>query len=110
MLIAMPTQLKTRCPHCQGVVKVSESHVGQRIDCPTCHQSFDVSSVEIVFPDSASLERAPAACVTMNERASDTAATDRCPPQPVVKQSSGPAARLGKLGRFELKELLGQGA
>src|SRR5687767_6689091 len=108
----MPTQLKTRCPHCQALVKVSDSHLGRHVRCPACKQSFEVSSVEAAISGSESLERAPTANETMNERARDTRPipADRLPPQPVKRQPSEPGAKLGKLGRFELKELLGQGA
>ena len=108
----MSTALKTRCPHCQAVVKVTDAHVGKNVRCPACKQPFEVSSVEVALSNSASLERAPLANETLNQRVYDTSAvpTDRDPPQPPKKQSSSAEKKLGHLGRFQLEKLLGQGA
>jgi WD40 repeat protein len=102
----MPANLKTRCPQCQGVVKVGESHVGKRVVCPACKQPFEVSSVKIALSGT-SLERVALARETMAVAAPDTNAES-------VDALTGTDAisdkPLGRIGRFELRELLGQGA
>jgi predicted Zn finger-like uncharacterized protein len=102
----MPTQLKSHCPHCHAVLKVDDSLVGKRVRCPACKTSFELKSVQFA-PGSPSLEQAPQASETIVPASSDTSrAPDLYPP----RDSAGKSPTLGQLGRFELKELLGQGA
>jgi predicted Zn finger-like uncharacterized protein len=102
----MTTQLKSKCPHCSAEMRVHESLVGQRVRCPACNEPFEVDSVEIA--SEASLERAPLATETMAPGKGSTASIsvggDR------ARSSAKQESSVGKLGRFELKEILGQGA
>ena len=113
----MPALLRTRCPHCQGVVKVNDSLVAKRVRCPGCQQVFEVSSVEV--PLSPSLATAPQASETMASAAADTSAevddaARGLPGLPSRTALGGPGepaqTPLGRLGRFELRATLGQGA
>src|SRR5687767_4910677 len=101
----MPTRLKSRCPHCDAVVKVSETHVGKRVRCPSCKQPFDVSSIEAVLSDSASLDRTPPATETLASAPYGTPAES----VPLPVSLSPPLAASAHLGRFLLNDLLGQG-
>jgi len=109
----MPSLLKTRCPHCQVVAKVSDDHLGKRVRCPTCKQPFEVLSVEVGHLSPATIEAAWVAEETIGDggvgdrSAEVVGRATATPPSPNTIETARP---LGSLGRFELKELLGQGA
>jgi hypothetical protein len=99
-------QLKSKCPKCGAVVRANESLLGKRVRCPTCKEQFELTLVQF-SPSSPSLEHAPQAHETIAPGSSETSRSpDLYPPSPDARMP----AELGKLGRFELKELLGQGA
>jgi hypothetical protein len=103
-LLPMPTLLKTRCPKCQAAVKVTEDHVHKRVRCPSCREAFEVSSVEL--PLSQSIDTQPLAIETMQPTGAVGNALRGVP----SAASSPSNAPLGSLGRFKLREILGQGA
>ena len=96
----MPTQLKSHCPNCHKQVKVDDSLIGKRVRCPACKNVFVPKSVQFA-PESPSLEQSPQASETFSPSSSDTSAGPEF--NPFVNVSGK------RLGRFELKELLGQG-
>src|SRR5688572_22759047 len=103
----MPALLKSRCPSCQAAVKVSDSLVGKRVRCPGCQQVFEVSSVEVSL--SPSLAAVPLANETLASAAADTSAEGNQLVEAGAADNS-PADGRSRLGRFELREILGQGA
>jgi hypothetical protein len=102
----MPALLKSICPKCQAVVKVDGALVGKRVRCPACKQAFELASVQSVGK-SDSAESAPTANETLEAAAQETSREIKLPAGAKLGASQ---PGLGKLGRFELKELLGQGA
>jgi predicted Zn finger-like uncharacterized protein len=99
----MPSLLKSQCPQCGMVMKITESQVGRRVRCPGCKQSIELSSVHLA-PSTPSLEQAPSANDTVEKKAADTSSAR------LLGTGSAGGSRGTRLGRFELKELLGQGA
>lgn len=104
--LATDDQLKTRCPHCQAAVRVSESLVGKLARCPLCSKTFKVSSVELALSAFDSLENTPRADESLSITNPDTAAK---PDSVEVADPNDAKQAIGRLGRFTLKELLGQG-
>jgi serine/threonine protein kinase/Tol biopolymer transport system component len=101
----MSVQLKSHCPHCNSVVRAAESLLGKRVRCPACKRTFELLSVE-ALGGSKSLEQAPRADETLARPSSETVGS------PARKEvaASLPSEKLSRLGRFEIKEILGQGA
>ena len=101
----MPTKFATSCPHCSRSLRVDEAKVGKLVRCPACREPFEVNSVQFSSRDS----RAPSleAMSTETTRNMDTSSGD-------ATDSSGSHGRheptIGRIGRFELKVALGQGA
>jgi serine/threonine protein kinase/WD40 repeat protein len=104
--VAMVSYLKSRCSHCSATVKVNQSHVGKRVRCPACKESFEVASVEVA--GAALLDKVPLATATIVASKGNT--IELCSSAQKNVSSDGTAPQLGRLGRFELKEILGQGA
>src|SRR5687768_16918338 len=111
---SMPSALKTRCPNCQNVARVTNSLLGKSVRCPDCQQPFKVSSIEVAHFASGSIDQLPLAIETVEAGSSDTAAETYAkktfaPADPPPSPEKLGAPSQGKLGRFELKQLLGQG-
>jgi predicted Zn finger-like uncharacterized protein len=94
--------LKSSCPHCAATIRVKEDHVSKRVRCPQCKQPFEVKSVEVAT--AVSLAETQAASETIAVESPRTSMAEA----PRVSGNRPPA--LGKLGRFQLREILGQGA
>lgn len=83
----------TDCPECFSSLKLKQDLAGQKIKCPKCSSVFIVDSVR--SPNSeASIENA---CEAVGEQHHS---------KPSEPKSSG---LVGKLGRFEIREKLGEG-
>lgn len=93
----MRVGLQSQCPHCANAVFADESEVGKRVSCPSCDQSFVLASVRVV---SAALRDT-----------GEIAAPTRDGPPAKAAGAPLPEGKPAKnrLGRFEVKELLGQG-
>lgn len=90
---------RSHCSHCSAVVQVEASAVGNHVRCPSCHESFEVVDVR-----SGSLR-------TQQGYASAVQTRDEGPRSRSGQGSlSSISKSLKRLGRFELKGLLGQGA
>lgn len=108
----MTASLKTACPHCQKEFNVSDTHIGRRVRCPLCQQALEVKSVRSstasgTLPTAQPLETivnpvAPPPSVTSSGGQRTTVAS--------LAKAASAEPNLGKLGRFELKQILGQGA
>jgi predicted Zn finger-like uncharacterized protein len=101
------TTLKTECPHCQKEFGVSDMHIGRRVRCPLCKEPFEVKSVRSLsisntLPTAKSME-------TIATPVETTSVTSRGGGGSIEKVATAERT-LGRLGRFELKQLLGQGA
>ena len=91
--------LKSSCPHCAATVRVKNEHVARQVRCPQCKRPFEVKSVELASAES----------VADTQAATETIASDAAQPK-VTASIPGAKLQLGKLGRFQLREVLGQGA
>ena len=100
----MTAALRTKCPHCDAAVKVKESVVGATVRCPSCKTPFEVASVKIMAGES--LATGHSAIETMAPPLRGVLADMVLPDDAATGAESG---RLGKIGRFELREVLGQG-
>src|SRR5688572_18025921 len=95
--------LRTDCPHCSARIRVRDDHIGKQVRCPTCSAVFKVASVHSTTES----QSASPAAETM-ERAGDTAGRS-VPGSGSPTSNSAPTRLLGRIGRFELREVLGQG-
>jgi serine/threonine protein kinase len=98
----MPLKLKAYCPKCRATVAVNGSLVGKRVRCTSCKEVFQVSAVEAPR-GAASLDQMPVALRTLTGSASET------PRDPNSYPPQFSQAGIVKLGRYELKDVLGQG-
>ncbi len=98
----MTQKLATKCPHCERSLKIDDNKVGQVVRCPACRERFTVSSIQF-SEQQGSASPSLAALETTDQASSDstTSASN-------VIGSQEPT--IGKIGRFELKSALGQGA
>lgn len=101
----MTTKLATNCPHCNRSLRVDEAKIGKVVRCPACREQFAVNSIQFSQRDSR----------TPSLEATDTHTSQNTEFNSVVTsaQSGTPwhgEATIGRIGRFELKVALGQGA
>src|SRR5262245_50389584 len=99
------TKVATRCPQCQKPLRVAPQVVGKTVRCPACQHRFVVTDVS--FSDSvqasATAPSAEAFETLMNAGGSVDTSTDGAYVPTVAKPATG------KIGRFELREVLGRG-
>ena len=101
----MTTQLKSKCPHCSAEMRVHESLVGQRVRCPACKEPFEVDSVEIA--SEASLERRRWRRKRWRQAREARRNFGGRRSHEIIGEAG---VQRRQAGRFELKEILGQGA
>ena len=101
----METKYRTICPKCQARLKTSEAAIGKRVRCPKCSAPFTIGQDGYLLcdTDEASVSMSAEAKETMDE------ATTSEETQGGVQQAKE-LPTIGKIGRFELKRELGQGA
>lgn len=87
--------LKTSCPNCGQTLRAKDDQVGKTVRCAACSHRFVVSS--ILFGDSAAGQPSLEATSTRDDTATSSTVRRVVP-------------TIGKVGRFELKQALGQGA
>ncbi|MCA9062889.1 MAG: protein kinase, partial [Planctomycetaceae bacterium] len=107
----MATSFQTSCPHCQRALKVQDRHVGKVVRCSGCGQTFEVKSLRA---GGDSLEQKPAVVSvdqpgstpsgTVSNRSGDTSGSLAS-----LQREAASEPTLEKLGRFEVKQLLGEG-
>jgi len=116
----MPTaKLKTSCPHCSAAFNVQQQFDGRNVKCPKCSKSFVVKLLDDQSSSQASASIAQAALVT-SDTAVETVRNRSKLESPLANESDNQNVgernsavkdkTIGTLGRFELKEILGQGA
>jgi serine/threonine protein kinase len=97
----MLSQSTVHCPRCRTAVTLSKAARGDAVCCPNCHQDFAVSSSEArTLAPTAAIETldAESGNTSWPGMESNGSGFDRSP------------AKLGKFGRFEIQNFLGQGA
>lgn len=118
------TSVRTRCPKCEKSLRIDPQLMGKSVRCAGCHETFVVSSVS--FAGSGEFKKMPSA--TPDPRtaqvAGETPAADASLEAYATRMNSGGSAETfggakpaaapapppaGKLGRFELHEVLGRG-
>ncbi len=116
--IPLPKQTLS-CPQCTSSLSVPSGHAGKRAKCPKCSHAFVVtfSSPQANHsPSSDSQQQRVSTLATDSETAGDqrkskaSSASTGFGPDSTDHKSIRIEKSIGKLGRFELKEVLGQGA
>ena len=104
----MDLRFTTPCPNCNSVLTLKEKHFGKEVNCPSCRNSFEVhnftrndTSLELEFKATTVIE---SKCTNPSE-----APPSRSPGEFECAEIGQRGSKLEKLGRFELKELLGEG-
>ena len=109
----MISTLRTECPHCEAAIKVKDSVVGKTVRCPCCEIPFEVSSVKIgagqTLAEHNTARLTQSAPVPGGGPYTDAVLGGTASGMPPPGQSVGESVTLGSIGRFELKEVLGQG-
>jgi WD40 repeat protein len=96
---------KIACQHCQIVLPIPTEYQGRKVRCPKCTQTFIVPA-----PANDATQEYQAGHPTLDSvplKASPQQASYNAKASVPTKSSNG--ARLGNIGRFELREVLGQG-
>ncbi len=101
--MADPSRAATRCPHCEKVFKASVELIGKTVRCPECRESFQVGS--IVRDDAAG----PTIDVAGRSAASSSDLTERSGSEESRTRNASAEPTTGRIGRFELKKVLGRG-
>lgn len=99
------SRVATRCPNCEKLLKTQMDWVGRNVRCPACDTPFTIAS--LVVSDS----HEPSAGVSVVETAP---ATDQGTGTPGGRSDNGASTperepSLGRIDRFEMKEVLGSG-
>ena len=108
----MNAEFKTSCPHCKKVLKAQDHHHGNTVKCPSCGESFEVKSIR---GGGKSLDETLNAVSTTDPFLTPTgerSLPDTSSGNPSLAGLAKAASReptLHKLGRFEVKQLLGEG-
>ncbi len=97
----MTPAIKTSCEQCGASLKVKAELMGKRVKCPSCEQP-----TYLVEPASESSNKSP---VVKQETVANSAG-DTSIDQTATAPAQAVPAQIGKLGRFEIRELLGAGA
>ena len=90
----MSTQLATRCRHCERALAIDESLVGKAVRCPACRQAFTVPT-----GNASEISTAGRNGGSLPELRSAASRNGHEPPTSVS----------GRIARFELRRLLGEG-
>src|SRR5262245_50406833 len=103
----MPTRLRSKCPRCQQTLKVDDSMLGRNVRCPACENQFVLSSFS-------GGESEPAAVSISGQSAqsqSPSSDSNGGPPSDTSRSRyrGDSEATMGRIGRFELKAVLGHG-
>ncbi len=97
----MAPAIKTNCEQCGASLKVKPELMGKRVKCPSCEQP-----TYLVEPASeTSVESSQGKQGTLANSAGETSIDQSAP-----KPTQAAPTQIGKLGRFEIRELLGAGA
>jgi formylglycine-generating enzyme required for sulfatase activity/predicted Ser/Thr protein kinase len=97
------TRTTTVCPKCNVKLKVDIDRVGSSARCPACKHKFTVGAV--AFTDGATVDAGHTALNT-RDGSDDGATADVSGTS--AGASAGPAS-MGKIGKFELRKVLGSG-
>lgn len=97
----MSSTLKTMCPHCTSPLRVREDRIGQTVRCPRCQKPFEVTSVRSASDTSIALTTSVETIARENTIIEDSSGSD------LRRADSEP--NIGQFGRYELKQVLGQG-
>jgi serine/threonine protein kinase len=100
----MTTNLKTACPSCGKRLRISESKRGKTVRCPACREAFVASDVTEASQMTIDTTEA-AVSVDTTQLVKDQTLSDLV--SPAAKNCEEKTLR--KLGRFELKSVLGAG-
>lgn len=101
----MAQTLATRCPNCGRSLRIDERKVGQRVRCPACREPFTVSVLQ--FSDGGSAAPSLEALETKSGQSGETSSVSDATASGTRGSSE---LTIGKIGRFELKSALGEGA
>ncbi len=103
----MSNRIRSFCPSCQQVLKVAEEHIGRRIRCPKCQHRFTLQTSQPAAQSPQSLDRA----VSLESSMSDSSSRDvsRSDEASTTTRRVSRIPSIRTLGRFELKEKVGQG-
>jgi predicted Zn finger-like uncharacterized protein len=97
----MALALKTTCPKCHANLRVGDEHIARQVRCSQCRHLFAVQSAELSTP-----EAAPASAVETLAPKEEQAPTYT---EPRPRRADGKLPTQ-VLGRFQLREILGQGS
>ncbi len=100
----MTTTLKTACPSCGKRLRMSESKQGKTVRCPACRETF-VANDAVEASQMTIDTTAAAVSVDTTQLVKDETLSDLVSPSAQNTEE----ATLRKLGRFELKSVLGAG-
>ena len=99
----MSTRITTACPKCGATLKVGVDKVGSSVRCPACQHKFTVGSV--VFVEGATSDGDHTA---VNTRDGDAASASPAASATPAGATEAPVS-IGKLGRFNVRKILGRG-
>ena len=99
----MDMKLRTLCPKCQKRLKITDSAIGKRVRCPKCRQLFTIGQDSPIFTKDAAFSIGPDAEET-------PAKADREHATVVETPEAKALPTLETIGRFEVKDVIGQGA
>lgn len=103
----MSTDLRTSCPHCGRETAVAETLFGSTVRCPSCFREFAFESVSFVNGEAGDRGRRGTGGRTQRLAECVTASRGVASLPPVVAEAKGAP---GTIGRFELRERVGQGS
>lgn len=100
----MASKQSTKCFHCQQRLRISESKIGLKVRCPACRKHFIAASITKQVEDSDDVSQS---VVSIDTSEVSKQAMLQGIVSPVSQNAAEPT--LHKIGRFELKAILGVG-
>ncbi len=97
----MAQTIKTNCEQCGASLKIKPELVGKRVKCPSCEQP-----TYLIEPGRETSAESPQGKQDTLANSAGETSIDQSAPKP----TSPAPTQIGKLGRFEIRELLGAGA
>jgi serine/threonine protein kinase len=105
----MSHSIQTECPSCRQVLLLAPDHVGALVKCPKCQTAFAALKFQSVTNVGSSMLTA----IPLADEGGDSIETSSRETFDVASDSAGTTATGAggqkKIGRYELKKLLGQG-
>jgi hypothetical protein len=101
---------QNECPKCRAALKVKESNIGKRVRCPACRLLLEIGNDGTIGIPVAEVKDSNERLETVENPSDTRMETPAAPPSQASQQGAKQKTQLNNIGRFELRQVLGQGS